>query len=47
MEFLDECLRAHKDNILQENLFMVLTSVEMVALCRVMDIMHLKVRKPT
>lgn len=32
VEFLDESLRSARDNILQENLFIVLTSVEMVAL---------------
>ena len=46
IEFLDECLRAHKDNILQENLFIVLTSSEMVALCRVMAIVHFKICMP-
>ena len=42
----NKCLRLHKDNILQDNLFIVLTSVEMVALCRVMCILHFKVCKP-
>ena len=46
IEFLDECLRTHKDNILQENLFIVLTSVEMVALCRVMAILFFKIVMP-
>ena len=46
VEFLDECLRAHKDNILQENLFILLTSSEMVALCRVMAIVHFKICMP-
>ena len=46
MQFLDECLRAHKDNILQENLFIVLTSMEMIALCRVMAILHFKICMP-
>jgi hypothetical protein len=44
--FLDECLRGCKDNILQENLFIVLTSVEMIALCRTMAILHFKVCMP-
>ena len=46
IQFLDECLRAHKDNILQENLFIVLTSMEMIALCRVMAILHFKICMP-
>lgn len=46
VQFLDECLRAHKDNILQENLFIVLTSMEMIALCRVMAILHFKICMP-
>jgi hypothetical protein len=44
--FLDECLRGCKDNILQENLFIVLVSVEMIALCRTMAIFHFKVCMP-
>jgi hypothetical protein len=46
VEFLDECLRSGNDNILQENLFIVLTSVEMVALCRIMTIIHFKICHP-
>jgi hypothetical protein len=47
IEFLDESLRAlPKGNILQENLCMVLTSLEMVALTRVMSIIHFKICKP-
>ena len=46
VQFLDECLRAHKDNILQENLFIILTSMEMIALCRVMAILHFKICMP-
>ena len=46
VEFLDECLEAHKDNILQENLFIVLTSMEMISLCRVMAILHYKICMP-
>ena len=46
VEFLDECLEAHKDNILQENLYIVLTSMEMISLCRVMAILHYKVCMP-
>ena len=36
VEFLDECLETYKDNIFQENLFTVFTSMEMVSLWRVM-----------
>ena len=46
MEFLDECLEAHNDNILQENLWTVLTSSEMIALSRVMSIVHYKIALP-
>ena len=46
VEFLDEVLGSGKDNILQENLYIVLTSVEMVALCRVMAILHFKICMP-
>ena len=46
VEFLDEALRSGKDDILQENLYIVLTSVEMVALCRVMAILHFKICMP-
>ena len=41
VEFLDERMKAARDNILQENLFIVLTSVEMIALCRLSDIFHI------
>ena len=43
IEFLDECLQGRKDNILQENLFIVLASVKMVALCHTMAILHFKI----
>jgi hypothetical protein len=47
IEFLDECLRGNtKGNILQENLFIVLTSSEMVALCRSLAILHYTVCMP-
>ena len=39
-------LEAHNDNILQENLFTVLTSMEMVALSRIMAIVHYKIAMP-
>ena len=42
IEFLDECLEGH-DNVLQEKLFTILASVEMVALARVMAIIHYKI----
>ena len=45
VEFLDECLEGN-DNILQENLFSILTSVEMVALTRVMAVIHYKIAMP-
>ena len=41
--FLDQCLEASKDNILQENLFYILTSEEMIALTCVFAIFHLTV----
>lgn len=46
VEFLDECLTGLKDNILQENLWTVLTSEEMIALCRVMAILHYTICMP-
>ena len=46
VEFLDESLQSARDNILQENLFIVLTSVEMVALCHVMAILYFKIGMP-
>ncbi len=46
IEFLDEGLQGTKDNILQENLFVVLTSVEMVTLSHVLVILHFKVCMP-
>ena len=46
MEFLDEALEAHNDNILQENLWTILTSVEMTSLARVMSIIHYKIALP-
>ena len=46
IEFLDESLEAHNDNILQENLFIILTCMEMIALFRVMAILHFSVCMP-
>ena len=45
MEFLDECLRA-KDNILQQNLFTVLSSIKIIAMYRVYAIFHLSISMP-
>ena len=47
MPFLDQFLEASKDNILQENLFYILTSEEMIALTRVFAILHFTVCMPT
>ena len=46
IEFLDERLRTG-DNILQENLFIVLSSCEMLALARVCAIVYLSICIPT
>ena len=47
VEFLDETLRVPGvDNILEENLFVVLTSVEMISLTRAMSIVHLSICLP-
>ena len=46
MPFLYQCLKASKDNILQENLFYILTSEEMIALTRVFSIFHFNVCMP-
>ena len=47
VEFLDERLRNPGDNILQENLFVILTSCEMISLARVCSIIHLYIYLPT
>ena len=39
-------LKAHNDSIVQENLFKMLTSLEMVALAQPMSIIHFKVAMP-
>ena len=44
--FLDGCLEAIKANILQENLFYILTSEEMTALTHVFSILHFTVCMP-
>ena len=46
VEFLDDRLRIPGDNILQENLFVVLSSLEIVALSRVYSIVHLAICLP-
>ena len=46
-EFLDEALSAtDADNILQENLFIILSSVEMTALSRLLSILHFSINVP-
>ena len=47
IEFLDQQLRNVGDNILQENLFIILSSCEMTALFRVCSIIHLVVCIPS
>ena len=46
VEFLDERLRLPAGNVLQENLSIVLTSVEMVVLSRIYAIVHLSICLP-
>ena len=46
VEFLDDRLRIPGGNILQENLFVVLSSLEIVALSRVCSIVHLAICLP-
>ena len=46
VEFLDECLH-ESSNILQENLFIILSSTEMTAYARVCSIVHLAISIPT
>ena len=40
MPFIDQCLEASKENILQDNLFYILTSEEMISLTRVFAVLH-------
>ena len=47
IEFLDQRLRYPGDNVLQENLFIILSSCEMLALARVCSIIHLSICIPT
>ena len=46
IEFLDKQLRTPGGNILQENLFIILSSSEMTALARVCSIVHLSICLP-
>ena len=46
VQFLDQALTAKCDNILQKNLFIILTSVEMIALSRVYSIFHVAICLP-
>ena len=46
VEFLDERLKEARDNILQENNFIVLTSVEIISLCCLFAIFHFTVCIP-
>ena len=46
VEFLDDRLRIPGDNILQENFFVMLSSLEIVSLSRVRSIAHLVVCLP-
>ena len=47
VEFLDERLRIKDNaNILQENLFVVLSSLEMIAVSRLFSILHVSIVKP-
>ena len=47
VEFLDDCLRISGDNILKEqNLFVVLSSLEIIALSHVCSIVHLAICLP-
>ena len=46
VNFLDECLTANNNNILQTNLFIVLTSSQMIAMSRVYTIFHVAICLP-
>ena len=46
MEFLDDRLKAARDIIFQDNIFIILTSVETIALCRLFDILYFTVCIP-
>ena len=44
--FSNQCLEASKDNILQDNLFYILTSEEIITLTRVFAILYFTVCMP-
>ena len=46
-EFLDERLRTPGDNIPQENIFIIFSSLEMMALARLCAIIHITICLPT
>ena len=46
VNFLDECLTANNNNILQTNLFIVLTSSQMIAMSRVYAIFYVAICLP-
>ena len=47
IEFLDERLWTPEYDILQENIFIILSSLEMTALARLCDIIHITICLPT
>ena len=47
VEFLDQRIRYPGDNILEENLYINLTSCEMIAVARIYSIIHLSICLPT
>ena len=46
-EFLDYRIRTPGDNILQESIFIILSSLEMMVLARLCDIIHITICLPT
>ena len=46
VDFLDECITANSNNILQKNLFIILTSSQMIAMSRVYAIFHVAICLP-
>ena len=46
LDFLDGCLTANNNNILQQNLFIVLTSSQMITMSRVYAIFHVAICLP-
>ena len=47
IEFLNERLRMTRDNLLQYNIFIILSSLEMTVLARLCDIIHITICLPT